>query len=119
MEVLIKNMNEELYKELKAKSALLGITVSEAIQIAIRFWLSSLDSLVDENNIVLKTDKRAIESYEEGKYVLVCDGKFIGGFESEEEVIRIAKNYKKCTISSKNYPINPQGEWLWSSIASE
>ncbi|WP_222703220.1 ribbon-helix-helix protein, CopG family [Acidianus manzaensis] len=100
MAVLIKNMDEELYKQLKAKAALMGITVSEAIQSAIRLWLNSLESIPNENYIVMKTDKNAIEAYERGKYVLVCDGKFIGSFDSEEEVINTAKSYNKCMIGN-------------------
>lgn len=111
-------MDEELYKQLKAKASLLGITVSDAVQIAIKYWLDSLEGIVNENSLIMKTNEKAIENYEKGKYVLVCDGKYVGSFDSEDEAIQIAKNYTKCMIGNKNYP-KEKGEWLWSSIALE
>jgi len=64
----------------------------------------------DINSIVLRTDKEAKKAYEEGKYVLVCDGKFVGAYDTEEEAIKHAKGYERCVIGSKKYPKVIEGE---------
>jgi len=117
--VLIKNMDEQLYRLLKARAALLGISVSEAIQQAISIWLDITDSLSDNNRVALNTHPDAIKAYNDGKYVLACDGKYVGSFDTEEEAIREAKKYGKCVIDYKGYPRSFLGEWGWSSIALE
>jgi hypothetical protein len=116
--VLIKNMDEQLYRMLKAKAALMGISVSEAIQQAISLWLNVTEGMNDYNYVVLKTDPRALKAYNEGKYVLACDGEFIGAFDSEKEAVERGKGHKKCMLGSKNYE-QGVGEWGWSSIALE
>lgn len=116
--VLIKNMDEQLYRMLKAKAALMGISVSEAIQQAISLWLNLTEGIYDYNYIVLKTNPEALKAYKEGKYVLACDGEFIGAFDSEKEAIEMGKVHKKCMLGSKNYE-QEVGEWGWSSIALE
>ncbi|AWR98559.1 hypothetical protein [Metallosphaera hakonensis] len=117
--VLIKNMDEQLYKMLKAKAAILGINVSEAIQQAISLWLNVADSVSDQNYAILKTTPEAIKAFNEGNYVLACDGKYVGFFEDEKKALEKAKEYNKCMISNKNYPRQEVGEWGWSSIALE
>jgi len=57
----------------------------------------------DANSVVMRTDKEAAKVYEEGKYVLVCDGKFVGAFDTEE-AIKHSKGYERCRIGSKNIP---------------
>jgi len=64
----------------------------------------------DINSVVMRSDKEAKKAYEEGKYVLVCDGKFIGAYDTEEEAIKHAKGYEHCTIGNKNYPKVIEGE---------
>ena len=39
MKVLIKDVDEKLYRMLKAKASIEGISVSEAINEAIKLWL--------------------------------------------------------------------------------
>ncbi|QXJ31825.1 ribbon-helix-helix domain-containing protein [Saccharolobus shibatae] len=76
--IVMENIDENLYKMLKVKAEALGISVSEAIQQAIALWPEVANSVKDLNYVVLKTDPNAIKAYNEGKYVLVCEGKFIG-----------------------------------------
>jgi hypothetical protein len=117
--VLIKNMDEQLYRLLKTRAAILGISVCEAIQQAISIWLDVTDSLSDRNRVVLNTYPEAIKAYNDGKYILACDGEYIGSFDTEEEAIREAKKYGKCVIDYKGYPRSFVGEWGGSSIALE
>ena len=117
--VLIKNMDEQLYRMLKARAALLGISVSEAIQQAISLWLNFTEGIGDYNYVVLKTNPEAIKAHNEGKYVLACDGEYIGAFDSEKEAVEKGKGHKKCMIGSKNYNKQGIGDRGWSSIALE
>jgi len=64
----------------------------------------------DANSVVMRSDKEAKKAYEEGKYVLVCDGKFVGAYDTEEEAIKHAKGYEHCTVGSKKYPKVIEGE---------
>jgi hypothetical protein len=104
---------------LKAKAAILGISVSEAIQQAISMWLNVTDSISVYNRVILSTHQAAVKAYNDGKYVHACDGKYIGSFSSEEEAVKEAKKYEKCVIDYKGYPRGHVGEWGWSSIPSE
>ena len=109
-------IDEQLYEELKAKAAILGISVSEAIQQAISLWLDVTGR--DYNYVVLKTNPEALKAYNEGKYVLACDGEYIGAFDSEKEAVEKGRGHKKCMIGSKKYE-KSVGDWGWSSIALE
>ncbi|BCU68795.1 ribbon-helix-helix domain-containing protein [Stygiolobus caldivivus] len=115
--IVMEDIDEDLYKVLKVKAEALGISVSEAVQQAIALWLEVTNSVKDLNYAVLKTDPNAIKAYNEGKYVLVCEGKVIGAFESEEEAIEKAKGHTKCLLSSNKYPKLVIGEWGWTSVA--
>jgi len=117
--VLIKNMDENIYRMLKAKAAMLGISVSDAIQQAISLWLNVTDSISDQNYAILKTNQEAVKAFNEGNYVLVCDGRYVGSFDDEKKALEKAKEYEKCMISNKNYPRQDIGEWGWTSIALE
>jgi hypothetical protein len=76
--VLLKNMDENLYRMLKAKAAILGISVSDAIGQAVSMWLNVTNSVSDQNYAILKTNPDAEKAFNEGRYVLACDGKYMG-----------------------------------------
>ena len=95
MEVLIKNIDERLYRALKAKASLKGISVGEAINDAIRLWLESESRHIN--------DKRFWDAVYEGKYALFCDGQFVGAFESEDRMLEEAKKYTKCYAMHKSW----------------
>ena len=40
MDITIRNLNEEVYRELKSQAALKGINIGEALNLAIRHWLN-------------------------------------------------------------------------------
>lgn len=76
------------------------------------------EGIPSENRAVLRRDREAIEALDKGKFVLVCDGKFIGAFDTEDQAIEASRGYRICVIDSRSYsPI--RGEWGWGSIASE
>jgi hypothetical protein len=106
MKVLIKNVDENLYRMLKAKATIEGISVSEAINEAIKLWLLNKD--LDRIKVI--KNKEFWRAVDEGKYALFCDGNFIGGFNSEEEMLEEAKKYKKCYALHKSWIIQEKGE---------
>ncbi|BDC17695.1 hypothetical protein [Acidianus sp. HS-5] len=105
MKVTIKGVDERLYKMLKAKASIEGISVSEAINKAIKLWLVNKDL---DRLMVIKS-KEFWDAVNDGKYALFCDGNFIGGFDSEEGMIKEARKYKKCYALSKKWLIE-EGE---------
>ena len=105
MKVLIKDVDENLYRMLKAKASLEGISVSEAVNEAIKLWLLNKDL----DRVMVIKSKEFWNAVNDGKYALFCDGNFIGGFESEEDMIKEAKKYKKCFALSKKWLIG-EGE---------
>ncbi|BCU67937.1 hypothetical protein HS7_13740 [Sulfolobales archaeon HS-7] len=105
MKVLVKDVDEKLYRMLKAKASIEGISVSEAINEAIKLWLLNKDS----DRIKVIKSKDFWDTVNEGKYALFCDGNFIGGYEDENEMIKEAREYTKCYALSKKWLIG-EGE---------
>lgn len=90
------NWDEEVQRFLEKK-----IKEIEALD---NYYKEYFSSMKYKNALVLSTDKRAIEAYEAGKYVLVCDGQYVGAFNSEKEVFEFlkGKNYQQCIIDHKD-----------------
>ncbi|AWR94013.1 hypothetical protein [Acidianus brierleyi] len=105
MKVLIKDVDEKLYRMLKAKASIEGISVSEAINEAIKLWLINKDL----DRIMVIKSKDFWDAVNEGKYALFCDSNFIGGFKNEDEMIKEARKYNKCYALSKKWLIG-EGE---------
>ena len=47
LDVIIRGLDRELYRRLKAKAALTGYKVSAAVQDAVRKWLEQSDKAVE------------------------------------------------------------------------
>lgn len=62
------------------------------------------NSVSYKNALILRSDKRAIEAFEAGKYVLACNGEYVGAFDTEQEAIEYVRQngYKECMISHKS-----------------
>ena len=52
MDITIRNLNEEVYRELKAWAAIKGIKIGEAMNLAIRYWLNERE--LGKRNVVPK-----------------------------------------------------------------
>ena len=50
MDVIIRGLDRELYRRLKAKAALTGDKVSAAVQDAVRRWLDQSDKVVENES---------------------------------------------------------------------
>lgn len=122
MDVIIRNVDAELYKRLKAEAALRGMTVAEAFEESVRTWLQLIQrpvlSDVDVNNeAYMKLKGELVKNYE-GKYVVFCDGKFVGAADTLDEAGKLVRQSEArrglvCKLGVKR-PAG--GEWLWGSI---
>ena len=90
--VVIKAVDEELYRKAKAKAALLGIKIPDAVNEALRGWIQSkqsresLEELANRSELEGKLPE-LIRRYE-GKYVAVAKGRVMGTYETLEEAFQ-------------------------------
>ena len=88
--VFLRGIDERLYAEVKARAAILGITVSEAVNIALEAWLKTPASQAIEGNRKRKlkeTAEELAEVREEGVLVVANDGELHAFFDSLEEAV--------------------------------
>ncbi|KPV62702.1 MAG: hypothetical protein AOA65_1684 [Candidatus Bathyarchaeota archaeon BA1] len=122
MDVIVRNIDGEVYKRLKAEAALRGLTASRAIEEAIKAWLGDKEKAVyDETDVnndeYLKMKHKLLEDYR-GKYVVFCHGKFMGSANCLEEAGKLVleAGAKKALITKVGANRPAGGEWLWSSL---
>lgn len=122
MDVIIRGLNEELYRQLKAKAALHGHKISRALEDAIRIWVEAGNSVVqdeaDANNKAYSTMKQDLLRRHPRKYVVFAEGKLLGVANTLEQAGKLARQHTRgrvlLTRLGKELPAG--GEWLWSSI---
>ncbi|MCD6488425.1 MAG: hypothetical protein J7K21_04290 [Desulfurococcales archaeon] len=97
--IAIKNMDEELYRMVKAYASLEGRTIASIFEEAIRYWIekrrnyeearlwASLEQAYEEDLKIFNKNIPQLKKYREG-YALICDGDFIGVFNNYVEVAR-------------------------------
>ncbi len=100
--IAVKNVDEELYRRVKAVAALEGRTLGSVVNEALRMWLSTrCVELLDEWARLEEAYRRNVEAlkekaeeilgeHEEG-FVLACNGVVQGVFGSFEEAARRAE----------------------------
>jgi len=95
MTLVIKKIDEIKLREFKAEAIRRGLTLSQALEEAIDMWLrgSSLETDVDVNNKAYIEMKRILNKFE-GKYVIFAHGKFIGAFDTIEDVSKALNSLK-------------------------
>lgn len=116
--VFLRGIDEKLYAEVKARAAILGITVSDAVNIALEAWLKSPAPLAISSNGKRRLRKAARElaaSKEKGVLVVANDGELHAFFDSIEEAVEWLRNlHSKGEL--RNSLIKPVGrrevEWL-------
>ncbi len=110
--VVVRNVDKDLYRRLKSIAALKGYTIGEALNEAIRLWLSFneiYDSRFLDYMISREKSRKKIseiisrysgEEYK-GKYAVVCSGEFIGIYDSLDEAMKAAgrQDTIQCTIA--------------------
>jgi antitoxin component of RelBE/YafQ-DinJ toxin-antitoxin module len=97
--VVVKGVDEELYRRAKAKAALLGLKIPDAINEALKKWLESEEELPNmeetANRRLLESEfPRLMEDYE-GKYVAVAKSRVLGVYDTIEEAFQAIKSIAK------------------------
>jgi plasmid stability protein len=120
MDVLVRNMDPELYRQLKARAAAKGEKISEAIAEAAEYLLSKRDvaTEMDANNAAYASAKREFAKEYKGKYVVFCSGAFKGAAENLEGAAGIVKasGRPKGLVVKVGEDLPRGGDWLWSSL---
>ena len=120
MDVLIRNFDPELYKRLKARAAAEGEKIGEALSEATENLLSrhEITTETDANNAAYAAAKRDLLKKHPGRYVVFCDGVFMGStadLEGAASLVR-ASGRPKALVMKMGEEIPKGGEWLWSSL---
>ncbi|MCY0860621.1 MAG: hypothetical protein OWQ54_09355 [Sulfolobaceae archaeon] len=125
MTLVIKKIDERKLREFKAEAIRRGLTLSEAIEQAIDLWLNKVNDEDEEerraNNEVFQKMKDEILSKYQDKYIVIAKGKFIGAFNSIQEVAETLKklNVRQAIVFNPSKDaIKREGEWLGGSLSS-
>jgi hypothetical protein len=124
MDVIVRGLDEKLHRKFKAEAALKGISLSKALEEAMRTWLRLEGNMValDENevnNLAYENMKDQLNNQCRGKYVVFCGGKFLGATNTLEEAGALARNSStsgKALVAKIGEKRPAGGEWLWSSL---
>jgi len=103
--VFLRGIDEETYREVKVKASLLGITLSEAVNIALKEWLKKPIIVEDKKSDVKEIADRLVEKYlkkgVKGYIVIFNNGENHAICSSIDEAINIIrKRYTEKKISS-------------------
>lgn len=115
--IVVKNVDKSLYKRLKSVASLKGYTIGEALSEAIKLWLMLNEAVsrdyLDYLSCREKSEDKLREVQEKygekhrGRYVLICDGVFIGLFNSRKKA-----REKTCEFKAKECIIAKLGELI-------
>jgi plasmid stability protein len=121
-DVLVRGMDEELYRRLKARAALRGMKISEAMEEAVSRWLRSEQSTVatemDVNNKRYREMREELLGRWRGKYAVFCRGEFVDVFETLEEAGRACRDrgVERALLTKVGEEESSGGGWLWGSL---
>ena len=103
--IAVKNIDRDLYRRIKAIASLEERTIGSIVNEALRLWLSLRadrmydywlrieDAYKDDYRVLVEKYGELCEKYE-GKYLVICNAKVIGIFDSFREAVLNAG--KKC-----------------------
>lgn len=122
LDVIIRGIDESVYRRLKAEAALRGCTISRAIEEAVKLWLGSeVKTIYDEmdanNEEYIKMRNELLRNHL-GKYAIFHRGRFIGVSDTLNEAGKKAlrAGAEKALIIRVGREKPAGGEWLWSSL---
>jgi plasmid stability protein len=125
MDVIVRGLDEKLHRKFKAEAALRGISLSKALEEAMRTWLRSENNKVaidenESNNLAYESMKDQLSNKYRSKYAVFCGGKFLGTADSLEEAGALARGScrpaGKALVAKIGEKRPAGGEWLWSSL---
>ncbi len=123
MDVIIRGLDENLHRKLRAKAAIRGLSLSQALEQAIRVWLrghenKSAEDENDDNNVAYEKMKRQFGRKYRGKYVVFGRGRFLGPADSLDQAGALARanGVRKALVAKIGAKRPAGGEWMWSSL---
>jgi hypothetical protein len=123
MDVIIRKMDEKLHRRLKAEAAIRGMTLSSALEQAVRMWVRTEDRArgddeTESNNRAYESMKDELGRRYRNKYVVFAGGRFLGCAESLREAGNLARHNNALRVLAKRMGgTEPAGgDWLWSSL---
>lgn len=123
MDVIIRKIDQRLHRRLKAEAAIRGMTLSRALEEAIRMWVRTEDQAQprdesDSNNRAYERMKIELGRRYKDKFVVFAGGRFLGSAESLHEAGNLARrNNARKALAKRVGEINRAGgEWFWSSL---
>jgi len=123
MDVIVRGIDESLHRKLKAEAAMRGISLSKAMEQAVRAWLHSKQekAALDENeanNVAYERMKDQLNRKYRDRYVVFGGGRFLGSANTLEQAGALARaSAERRALVAKIGAKRPAGgEWLWSSL---
>ncbi|MEM4415970.1 MAG: hypothetical protein QXH32_08420 [Candidatus Caldarchaeum sp.] len=122
MDVIIRRMDRELYRRLKARASLMGCRVTDDVQEAVKRWLEQGDKLVDTevdaDNAAYERMKPVLLAEHKGKYAVFFSGRFAGVADSLKDACSMvrAAGALKALVVRVGEEEKAGGEWMWSSL---
>ncbi len=123
--LVLKNINEEKLRALKAEAARRGLTLSRAVEEAIELWLRASGGLVTDeagDELVWLEHRDKLLREHRGKYAVIARGRLIGVYERLEEVQEVLRRLRSrgvrraIVVKIGEDAEGWTGEWLGGSM---
>jgi len=121
--LVARNIDKNLYNLFKAEVIKRGLTISKALEEAMRLWLIhkslNIDLEAEQNfRAYEKMEKKLLKRYK-GKYVVIALGEFKGAFNTLEEAAQLIRqlNIKHAVVTKLGEEKKVTGEWWGGSIS--
>lgn len=114
--LVVKNVDDDVYRRLKGVAALKGYTVGKALTEAMRLWLALNEAVsrdyLDYVTCRERSERKLVEIQERygetrrGEYVVICDGELVKICKNEDEAFRAAagSGAKQCIVAKLGEP---------------
>lgn len=102
-DILIRGVDEAIYRRAKASAAIKGITLGQAVDQALASWTkdadtANLENEVEANREFVRSNWKKLHQKNKGKTAVVAEGKLQGIFRSYEEAALFSSNKFKVAL---------------------
>ena len=119
--MVIKKLDPEKLRQIKAKAARRGLLLHQALEEAITLWLNyneaDLETDADANNRVYEAMKEELSKRYTGKFIIIAEGKLIGVYENlneaSEKLRSLRPHIKHAILTKVGYDEECSGEYEW------
>jgi len=115
-DVLVKNVDEKLYAQLKAEAASQRKSVGQAFNEAVKTWLASRPQGDSERemNVQAYVRVKGRMARHPNDYFVIAKGEYLGHFPTLKEAFGVLKKTRVTKALVVHY--TPQGEWLGGAL---